>query len=88
MVSITGSFPSRSIPLGSLARAPEGLRKGGAPYLRLRDEMAPSLDLAQDAGSLHHLTKARKQALAGLAVASFDNQGNAPWQRCSIRRRA
>jgi len=87
MVSITGSFQS-SIPLGSLARAPEGFRKCGAPHLRFRDEVAPSLDLAQDPRSLHHLAKARKQAFAGLAVASFDNQGNAPWQRCSIRRRA
>jgi len=54
--------------------------------LRFRDEVAPSLDLPQDARSLHHLAKARKQALAGLAVASFDNQGNAPRQRYSISR--
>jgi hypothetical protein len=87
MVSITGSFQS-SIPLGSLARAPEGFRKCGAPHLRFRDEVAPSLDLPQDARSLHHLPKARKQAFAGLAVAPFDDQGNAPRQRYRISRRA
>jgi len=56
--------------------------------LRFRDEVAPSLDLPQDARSLHHLAKARKQAFAGLAVASFDDQGNGPRQRYRIRRRA